>query len=368
MLKILGLTMCAGLLLACGSEVAETSRDGARFQVLEVPPNFTETRAFALSRDGRVVVGSGGPYDFMGTQSTEAVRWTPSGIDRLGIAGAATLVSGDGSVVVGDEAVSRFNFLWSETQGLMSFPLSDFDPWQFDVYGVSPDGRQFLVFAGNITGGAALLTGDAGRIILGDVHEVGSQRTARPTAMTPDGAHIVGWAWSGSGTTRAVRWDSRGAQSSLPTVGSDALDCKASALSDDGIVVVGHCIDSILEPDTPDAQTRAVRWEDGRGEFLPVLAGEQASQATTVSADGSTIIGNVVLNGSATAFYWTQSGDKQLLVDVLREAGLTDDLSGWIVTSVAGISADGRTLAGTGTDAGGRVRAFRAQLPQTPER
>lgn len=103
----------------------------------------------------------------------------------------------------------------------------------------------------------------------------------------------------------------------------------------------------------------------------PVLAG---SEALAVSADGSVIVGDshpFNIDGSqkpgpgllGTAFIWTAASGMLDLRAMLIADGVTG-LQGWILNGATGISADGRTIAGTGTDPSGATEAWVVTLPE----
>jgi len=69
-----------------------------------------------------------------------------------------------------------------------------------------------------------------------------------------------------------------------------------------------------------------------------------------IVGQGSSVLGD-------EAFIWTPSAGTRDLKDVLvNDFGL--DLTGWTLTSAKGISADGTTIAGWGTNTGGNTKAW----------
>jgi uncharacterized membrane protein len=82
---------------------------------------------------------------------------------------------------------------------------------------------------------------------------------------------------------------------------------------------------------------------------LGFLPGTTQSTAYAVSADGSVVVG-VSSGAISEPFIWTASGGMQSLQDVLtNQYGLGSELSGWNLVSATGISADGTTIVGGGT-------------------
>jgi uncharacterized membrane protein len=84
--------------------------------------------------------------------------------------------------------------------------------------------------------------------------------------------------------------------------------------------------------------------------------GESLSYAAqAVSADGSIIVGNA--NGvDGDVFIWDAVNGMRSLSDVLTGAGVS--LGGWQLSSVAGISANGSVIVGTGTAPDGHLQAW----------
>ena len=78
------------------------------------------------------------------------------------------------------------------------------------------------------------------------------------------------------------------------------------------------------------------------------------------------IVGATNRGGAFGAFVWTAAIGKRDLLDVLAEAGAAEAVAGWTIVGIAGLSDDGRVVAGTARDADGRLRAFRAALPASP--
>ena len=80
--------------------------------------------------------------------------------------------------------------------------------------------------------------------------------------------------------------------------------------------------------------------------------------AHAVSADGSVIVG-----GSAEgAFIWDEPNGTQSLRDLLIDEGV--DLTAWTLQAATGISADGRTIVGYGTNPLGQTEAWIATVPE----
>jgi probable HAF family extracellular repeat protein len=117
-------------------------------------------------------------------------------------------------------------------------------------------------------------------------------------------------------------------------------------VSEDGLVVVG--------------------WSDGQAFTWTETEGMRGlgsgGGAVAVSGDGSVVVG---FGEDGNAFIWDANHGMQNLEDVLENTyGL--DLTGWQLDIWIDISADGRTIAGTGTDPNGNTQAWLAVLGDPP--
>lgn len=91
---------------------------------------------------------------------------------------------------------------------------------------------------------------------------------------------------------------------------------------------------------------------------LGLLSGWTDSFATGISGDGLVIIGGVESadrSGERQPFLWTVDFGMRTLQDILTERGLADEIGGWNLGLIEGISADGRYLIGNGRDASDQV-------------
>jgi probable HAF family extracellular repeat protein len=136
---------------------------------------------------------------------------------------------------------------------------------------------------------------------------------------------------------------------------------QAFGVSADGSVVVG-C--SRYTYGTYGLYDRAFRWRNGAIAGPGCLPGyTNWITAFAVSSDGSVIVGE---NDSATdsaAFIRDSAHGMRNLQSVLAGTyGL--DLTGWSLKKAAGISADGNTIVGYGTDPAGKTEAWLAVLAE----
>jgi uncharacterized membrane protein len=91
--------------------------------------------------------------------------------------------------------------------------------------------------------------------------------------------------------------------------------------------------------------------------------GSFGSSAGGVSGDGSVVAGYSYSGSGQEAFIWDSVHGMRSLRDVLvNDYGL--DLTGWSLTEATAISADGSTLVGYGTDPSGYTEAWLVQIPE----
>lgn len=124
----------------------------------------------------------------------------------------------------------------------------------------------------------------------------------------------------------------------------------AYATSADGSVVVGTAA-------VNNVASRPFRWTAGTG-LVGLCPAQVFASAYAVSADGSVVVGQTGNNGRA--FRWTAATGCQTIQDLLTTAGV--NLSGWNLTEAVGISADGSTIVGIGSN-GVTSEAWIARLP-----
>jgi probable HAF family extracellular repeat protein len=88
-----------------------------------------------------------------------------------------------------------------------------------------------------------------------------------------------------------------------------------------------------------------------------------ASEALGVSADGSVVHGRSSSSSSSEAFRWTATGGMVSLKSFLIARGV-GNLTGWTLREATGVSADGRTIAGTGINPSSQTEAWIATVPE----
>jgi probable HAF family extracellular repeat protein len=355
--------VAVGVLGLCA--IARSALAVPSFQAL--PTNF----AGALSGDGTTAVGSmptliccnfeGGLYPV-----SQAFRWNAStGVQPLGwlfypnefAQGSSALdVNFDGSVLVGDsESTPPFAqaYRWTQATGMSS--LAPFADSRSSATAVSSDGSVVAGTANNLLGTAESFrwTQATGIQSIGDLP--GGAVFSDAKAVNGDGSVIAGIGTSASGT-EAYRWTSAGGMQGLGDLAGGAFESFAFGISLDGSVIVGQSASA--------SGREAFRWTEATGMVglgdLP--GGIFRSIASDISADGSVIVGSAN-SGVAQAVLWTETDGMRPIQDLLmNELGL--DLTGWQLTDAFGISDDGLTILGRGTNPDGISASWIAVIPE----
>ena len=353
-------SLVLGLVLA-SSGAASIQAQPASFQGL----GFGAARA--LSADGRVVVSNNG--------AGGVIRWTaPGGPITLTGTGSwsAGALSSDGSVIVGQEWPEAAR--WSSPTGVVSQGFGQGYTDGSWGTGVSADGQIMVGGMSRQTNTWCSILGQFG-------HYLQDTRAFRQTApdgplhklpplpgydsclahgVSSDSALVVGHSWSGcfSAQQEACVWIGGGQPiplGFLPGGGKSS----ASAAAADGSAVVGWSTWN----SGGVGGTHAFRWTpaDGMTDLGGLAGVHPHSDAADISADGGIVVGICQGGpGPSVPFVWDQAHGMRDLTAVLQGLGL--NLAGWTLTSATGVSADGRTIAGNGTNPGGHPEAWIAFL------
>ena len=354
MLKLLA-TVSVGFCLAL-TEARPCRADS--FQGLGFLPGSNISIARGVSADGTTVAG--GAVIQLG-QGGQAWRWSAStGMVGLGFIlpsepfSVATAVNKDGSVIVGigePQGGPYEAFRWTASTGMVGLgvlpnPGVLVGPIGSIGYGVNADGS---VVVGIGTGGeftqAFRWTASTGMTSIGFVYNY----VSTPVSVSADGSAVVSTDENG----QVFRWT---AASGMVGLGCFVVGtCQANGVSANGKVIVGEA-DNV----------GAFRWtqETGFTDLGQAPGGQVGccSGANAANADGSIVVGGTqyVSGGPRLPFIWTAAHGMQLLQNVLAAAGV--DTAGWTLASATGISADGTTIVGDGTDPSGRTQAWIAHI------
>jgi probable HAF family extracellular repeat protein len=173
-------------------------------------------------------------------------------------------------------------------------------------------------------------------------------------AVSADGSVVVGQAYSASGV-EAFLWTG-GRMLGLNDLPGGIFWSAASGISADGLIVLG---------DSRSASgNEAYRWTASGGMvgLGDLSGGSFNSGAYDASADGSIVVGLGSSDSGHEAFIWDAPNGMRNLKDVL-ETEYSLALPGWTLIQARGISDDGLTIVGYGTNPTGVGEAWIATLP-----
>lgn len=281
-------------------------------------------------------------------------------------------VSADGSTVVGFRS-GDLGFRWTVDEGLDDVPDLPSGEIRSSPKGVSADGR-FIAGGSNSGLGGEAFRWDSSETINAGLGQGGTFAWD----ISDDGSVVAGFARNGS---RPMRWteedgvqllaDREGIARGISGDGStivgisdgsfrwtdaDGLQLvgpgSARAVSYDGSVVVGV------------SSGQAFRWTEETGMvLLGGLPGQRVlSEAYDVTPDGTMVVGWAATELFETAMVWDEVRGMRNLNVVLTDLGV--DLTGWHLSSVRAVSADGLTVVGSGRNPSGVSEAWVAVIPE----
>jgi probable HAF family extracellular repeat protein len=348
MMRNLSVQLWIFAIVACPSQTLL----GAEFRLLgklRLADDFSDARA--VSSDGSTVVG----VSFDPQRGYEAVRWTSTGIESLGLGlpSEAQGVSADGAVVVGYRPIEMGQPLgepirWTANGvvGLGDLPGGLVGGEARDV---SADGSVVVGSSSSERGGEAFRwTAQTGLVGLGLSPE-GFRTVA--TAVSADGSVIVGNARTVPPPTfgdQAFRWTAANGLVGLGDLPGGGFYSEAFDVSADGSVVVGRS--------TTDLPTySAFRWTTETGMMeLPGVPGVGPFQgAEGISGDGKVIVG-------LGAMVWDEFHATRVLENVAIGQGV--NLDGWSLEVGRAASYDGSTIVGLAFKEGVGDEAFLLRL------
>lgn len=311
--------------------------DGKMVGLGDLPGGEFSSRAYAVSNDGNVIVGTASTEIQTGPQKGDAqyvpIVWRNGRIEELprlpgaqfgkGIGGRAFAVSGNGQVIVGlDGSLRSFKgegFRYEDNLTKEIKPkISRYTNEDSVAWSVSYDGRV-------VVGGASTTPGER------DLSSFGQKPSSHASV------------WIDNKKLCFI---------DLPGGGENDM---AFGVSGDGFVVVGCC--------ESRNGIEAFRYVDGTTFALgDILGGYFGSMALAASENGDVIVGTGTSDQGEEAFCWTDALDMLSLQELLtHHFGL--NLDGWKLKEAVGISADGCIIVGTGINPYGYLEAWRAKLP-----
>ncbi|ESA36013.1 extracellular haf family [Leptolyngbya sp. Heron Island J] len=337
--------------------------DAASFQGLGFLPGLNErSRAVDISADGTVVVGISQKDATASFLWTAARGMTQIPVDRF----AATAISDNGQVVVGNGGVNRGILRWTAAGGATAVAAGPTGIAE----GISADGTVVVGFVSNRAGNDAAFrwTAAEGLVALG----TSSSRWNGAVGISDSGQVVVGYSTDdATGALAPFRWTQSTGVTRLGIGGrTSGVFGAAAAISANGRFIVGMA----GSPNT-DANGEAFLWSDQQGIGLGDLQnGTGISIAYDLSDDASVVVGASTSNAgqpftsfalfgdqSQEAFIWTsQRGIRSLKAVLTNDYGL--NLTGWTLAEARSISADGSTIVGTGFNPQGQQEAWIANL------
>ena len=268
------------------------------------------------------------------TSASVAVEFIPlGGFDGRSVAHA---ISGDGSVVVGESANQAFR--WTRETGMIPLGGLPGGTREGTANAVSYDGS---VIGGDLPGRAFRWTESGGMAL---IEGTSSLTPISANAVSADGRTVAGLRIQGNSivSQSPYHWtESTGLMSiGLGTPGTAWDGSGVDTISADGATVYGHMV---LVPTSFPAL-----WNEETGAtvfFDDKLLGGIGASISDASADGSAFVGTVRTSGFGggwdTAYRWTEAGIEHLH-DLVPAPGLTGDRA-------TGISADGQIISGAFT-------------------
>ncbi len=273
-------------------------------------------------------------------------------------ASTARAVSADGQVIVGNgsDVGGPAAFQWRDGTGMV--PVGDLPGGATGsfAHGVSDDGS-VIVGVGSSTNGAEAFrwTANDGMVGLG-VLSTNFGFLSEAHGVSDDGSVVVGVSTSVLTGEEAYRWTP---QTGMVGIGwpAGAFQSEATNVSADGQVIVGMSIGA------------GWHWSELVGfELLGSLpggtGGDFRSEPLDLTPDGSIIVGTSETDiAFGEAFIWDAVNGIRDMRDMLMQ-DFALDLTGWMLRTASGISADGRTIVGTGVNPNGFTEAWIATIPE----
>jgi len=336
-------------------------------------PGGTHSAAYGVSADGQVVavsattsLGQRNAYRWTREEGFEQI--TPDGHDRYPRA-----ISADGSCLVGSEPAPypMFGFVFDTEHGYSSLD----------------DGPDLLTMPRAVSANGDIVVGQAvfpsdwpnrdgsafrwqrETATFDDLGRLAGHVVSHATGISADGGVICGASLPERSTDmymRAVYWTPERGIQELGTF-PDHHTSSALAVSPDGSTILGLIVSS----ENPDAWLwQPVRWRlsNGSSVFEPMTRPPNTRMAAgyATSTDGSITVGvaGYYQDGDLTAVLraalWTPHIGVVDLNEYLPTIGI--DTTGWTLDYATGVSADGRTIVGSGVF-NGAPRGFVLTLP-----
>jgi probable HAF family extracellular repeat protein len=269
------------------------------------------------------------------------------------------MASNGGAVAVGYASVSVGNrpFRWTPAGGMVA--LGDLPGGGVNGFatGMSADGA-VVSGQGSSTAGTEAFrwTAAGGMVGLGDF--TGGAFNSTAWAVSADGAALAG-----DGTTAAGRqafvWTAGSGMVALGHLPGGGAFSSAHGVSSGGAYAAG----SSDAARASEGFVEAFRWSAGDGMVglgdLP--GGPFGSFANAISADGSVVVGGSETAAGTMAYFWTAACGMRNLRQYLLSLGV-EAVASWTLQNAHGVSADGTTIVGYGSNALGQTEAWIARI------
>lgn len=354
----------------------------------DLPGGNTLSECQAVSGDGLVAVGgsivggSGFSQVYAAFRADEGVMSTVFNSMDQGGSVVAYGASFDGEVIIGAADYGFFSdlgtqaFIWTRATGprlIGDLPGGTSGVPRAYARGISDDGMTIVGIGESVRGqeGWVYSVADDTFTPIGGLP--GATQSSYAYGVSRDGRVVVGLSNSAQGQ-EAFAWTRDGGMRGLgflPGPIRAVYRSEANAANDDGSVIVGESHSAAGAPNGLEA----FRWSEQEG-MIPLgdlPGGAFASWAYAVSGDGDIVVGRASIQGPcgafgcgslSRAFIWTRCEGMRDVQLLLAAAGA--DLTNWNLSHATGISRDGTTIVGTGTNPQGFIEAWMARLPTTP--
>jgi probable HAF family extracellular repeat protein len=320
----------------------------------DLPGGPFSSDAFDISADGSVVVGWSRRGD--SSDQREAFRWTREtgmvGLGTIGTGSRAGSISADGTTIVGWTGENMGQnigphqaFRWKQQTGMQLLP-EPADLNESSTSGVTADGA---VIVGNT---CCSLSVEGLRWTESGYEDMSAAIGLNQYSLTDisaDGAFLTGIAYLepdflSSGRTGFVWSQNGGLELLRAPAPNDQFKFEPLAISADGSVVVGSGFFQFFGDGGAAMWSRqtGVVWIQGSS-----IDGTYFDIANDVSSDGTIVIGRGSITGPARI--WDAAHGTRDLGQVLRdEYGLGAAMAGWTLRDARAISANNRTIVGSG--------------------
>ncbi|MCA9149066.1 MAG: hypothetical protein KDA92_07205 [Planctomycetales bacterium] len=283
-------------------------------------------------------------YCFFSPDHASAARFVAVPTLPIVIESRTNGISAQGDMVVGEltDGANTRGFVWRTDESSITL-LDALNPPLSDSAAASIASNGLIAgYSAHMSGNEAVRWSTTSEPLgLGDLGSGFAVSSALD--LSNNGAVVIGTGSSSSGR-EAFRWSESGGLTGLGFL-PDGVTSEATSVSADGSIIVGtsETFDAILG--------EAFRWtaNDGMVGLGDLPGGDRMSRAWRISADGSTIVGEASSTNGQEAMRWTSEHGMQGL----------GDLDGGLFRSVAyDVTADGAMIVGAGTTASSPSVAF----------